>query len=40
VLDLDALISRTIPLDELPATLVAAPGYGEVKVMVWPHAAD
>lgn len=35
-LDLDALITRTIPLAELPAALAAAPAQGEVKTIVVP----
>lgn len=35
-LELDALISRTIPLAELPAALQAPPALGEVKTIVVP----
>ena len=35
-LDLDALISRTIPLRDLPAVLGAPPAFGEVKTIVTP----
>lgn len=35
-LDLDALITRTIPLGDLPAALRAGPSLGEVKVIVTP----
>lgn len=36
VLDLDALITRTIALEELPAALAAPPAHGEVKTIVVP----
>jgi L-iditol 2-dehydrogenase len=36
VLDLDALVTRTISLAELPAALAAAPALGEVKTIVVP----
>lgn len=35
-LALDRLVSRTIPLAELPAVLAADPGFGEIKTMVVP----
>ena len=35
-LDLDALITRTIALADLPAALAAAPAQGEVKTVVVP----
>lgn len=35
-LNLDALITRTIPLAELPGVLIAAPAQGEVKTIVVP----
>ncbi len=35
-LALDALITRTIPLRDLPAVLRAPPAFGEVKIMVTP----
>lgn len=36
-LELDPLISRVIPLEELPAELAAEPRLGDVKVMVRPN---
>jgi hypothetical protein len=33
---LDRLVTRTIPLADLPAVLAAPPGLGEVKTMVVP----
>jgi threonine dehydrogenase-like Zn-dependent dehydrogenase len=35
-LELDRLVTRTIPLADLPAVLAAPPGLGEVKTMVVP----
>ena len=35
-LELDALISRTIPLGVLPAVLKAPPAFGEVKTIATP----
>ena len=35
-LELDALISRTIPLGDLPAVLKAPPAFGEVKTIATP----
>ena len=37
VLDLDRLITRTIPLEELPQVLAAPPGLGEIKTIVLPN---
>jgi L-iditol 2-dehydrogenase len=36
VLDLDSLVSQTIGLADLPAILLAAPGFGEIKTIVVP----
>jgi L-iditol 2-dehydrogenase len=36
VLDLDSLISQTIGLGQMPAVLMAAPGFGEIKTIVVP----
>jgi L-iditol 2-dehydrogenase len=38
-LELDRLVTRTIPLSDLPAVLAAAPGQGEVKTIVVPASA-
>jgi threonine dehydrogenase-like Zn-dependent dehydrogenase len=35
-LELDRLVTRTIPLDDLPAVLAELPGQGEVKTIVLP----
>jgi threonine dehydrogenase-like Zn-dependent dehydrogenase len=35
-LELDRLVTRTIPLDDLPAVLAEPPGQGEVKTIVLP----
>ena len=37
VLDLDRLITRTIPLEELPQVLATPPGLGEIKTIVLPN---
>jgi hypothetical protein len=36
VLGFDRLIVRTILLIEVPAVVVAAPGFGEIRVMALP----
>jgi len=36
VLELDRLITRTIPLAEVPAVVGAAPGFGEIKILAIP----
>jgi threonine dehydrogenase-like Zn-dependent dehydrogenase len=36
VLDLDRLITRTIPLSEVPAVVGAAPAFGEIKIIAVP----
>ncbi len=35
-LSLDPMITRTIPLDEVPGTIAAPPGFGDVKVIAVP----
>ena len=38
-LELDRLVTRTIPLADLPSVLAAPPGQGEVKTIVLPARA-
>lgn len=37
-LDLDSLITRTIPLDEMPRALTTPPAFGEIKTIALPAA--
>jgi 2-desacetyl-2-hydroxyethyl bacteriochlorophyllide A dehydrogenase len=36
VLELDRLVTRTVPLEEVPAIIAAAPAFGEIKIVAVP----